>query len=173
MRRGAAAGVLGLSLLGGCTGPAAAPSPGPPPVPAPTPAPTPAPAETATARLADSAPLATCDGPLPRRTGDNDGIRGEASSGSVVALVPSTPLLSNREIKIVWRVTGSGDATFSAVGPGGVRVDPVWGPIPHSGSNFRYPGQEWGTGFSFPTPGCWTVHVARDDMTGRFELPIG
>jgi len=76
-----------------------------------------------------------------------------------------------KTLKIVWRVTGSGDARFSATGPGST-VTPAWGPEPHGGSTFQYPGDEWGTGFAFPAPGCWTVHVTRDDMTGTLSLPI-
>jgi hypothetical protein len=63
--------------------------------------------------------------------------------------------------KIVWRMTGSGPLTLTAVSPGGVRHRPVWGPEAHGGSNWNKPGQEWGAGYVFTTPGCWDLHAAR------------
>lgn len=68
---------------------------------------------------------------------------------------------AQQEVKIVWRMTGSGSPKFAAVGPSGSRVDPTWGPERHLGSNWNRPGDEWGTGFRFPKPGCWTVRVDR------------
>jgi hypothetical protein len=63
--------------------------------------------------------------------------------------------------KIVWRMTGSGPLTLTAVSPGGVRHRPVWGPEAHGGSNWNKPGQEWGAGYVFTTPGCWDLHAGR------------
>ena len=37
-----------------------------------------------------------------------------------------------------------------ATGPGGRTLRPVWGPEPHSGSSYHRPGDEWGTGWTFP-----------------------
>jgi len=73
----------------------------------------------------------------------------------------SSPLHTGRTIKFVWRVTGAGTAQFTATGPSGVTIRPAWGPESHGSSNFRAPGDEWGMGFSFPTPGCWTINVSR------------
>jgi hypothetical protein len=120
------------------------------------------------------APHVDCDHPPPAPAHANEGFQGESSSGSVVALLFADPsdLSAGKELKIVWRVTGTGMARFSATGPGSRSIAPVWGPEGHGGSNFNYPGEEWGTGFLFPTPGCWTVHVQRDDLTGSLSLPI-
>ena len=63
--------------------------------------------------------------------------------------------------KIVWRMTGSGPLTLTAVSPVGVRHRPVWGPEAHGGSNWNKPGQEWGAGYVFTTPGCWDLHADR------------
>jgi hypothetical protein len=63
--------------------------------------------------------------------------------------------------KIVWRMTGSGPLTLTAVSPGGLRHRPVWGPEAHGGSNWNKPGQEWGAGYVFTTPGCWDLHASR------------
>ncbi|RKR90201.1 hypothetical protein BDK92_4569 [Micromonospora pisi] len=70
-------------------------------------------------------------------------------------------LTADRDTKIVWRMTGTGDLTMRATGPAGAEVTPIWGPTGHSGSNWKRPGDEWGTGWHFPTPGCWTVHASR------------
>ncbi|HEV7980251.1 hypothetical protein [Amycolatopsis sp.] len=129
-------------------------------------------ADETPAPAASLAPHVDCDHPpAPESTG----IQGEASSGSVVAWVmadKSHGLPVGETLKIVWRMTGAGDARFSATGPGSATVAPAWGPEPHGGSTFQYPGDEWGTGFAFPAPGCWTIHVTRDDMTGTLSLPI-
>jgi hypothetical protein len=71
------------------------------------------------------------------------------------------PRVGDQE-KIVWRMTGSGPLTLTAVSPGGVRHRPVWGPDAHGGSNWNKPGQEWGAGYVFTTPGCWDLHADRD-----------
>jgi hypothetical protein len=71
------------------------------------------------------------------------------------------PLRAGREVKIVWRMTGSGDIRFTAIGPSGEQIAPTAGPTPHSGSNWVRPGGEWGTVFRFPTRGCWTIQVTR------------
>jgi hypothetical protein len=106
---------------------------------------------------------------------ESEGVQGDASSGSVVAWVmadKSHGMPVGQTYKIVWRVTGTGQARFSASSPGSAPVAPVWGPEGPRGSSFHYPGDEWGTGFVFPTPGCWTIHVTRDDMSGSLSLPI-
>ena len=70
------------------------------------------------------------------------------------------PRVGDQE-KIVWRMTGSGPLTLTAVSPGGMRHRPVWGPEAHGGSNWNKPGQEWGAGYVFTTPGCWDLHASR------------
>lgn len=71
-----------------------------------------------------------------------------------------------KDFKIVFRLTGSGDARFSAHGPDGQTLAPVWGPEPHGGSTWTRPGDEWGLGFRFPTSGCWRLHAERTGAAG-------
>ena len=71
------------------------------------------------------------------------------------------PARAGDQEKIVWRMTGSGPLTLTAVSPGGVRHRPVWGPEAHGGSNWNKPGQEWGAGYVFTAPGCWDLHADR------------
>jgi hypothetical protein len=81
------------------------------------------------------------------------------------------PLRQNTEMKVVWRMTGAGDLSMRATGPGGAAVTPVWGPESHGDSTWRKPGDEWGTGWVFPTAGCWTVHATRSE-SGSGELAL-
>jgi hypothetical protein len=66
------------------------------------------------------------------------------------------------DLKIAWRMTGSGDLQVTATSPSGATVAPAWGPEAHGGSNWDRPGDEWGTGWVFDQPGCWQLHLARD-----------
>lgn len=52
-------------------------------------------------------------------------------------------------------MTGTGDFKVVARTQSGTEVRPAWGPILHD------PGDEWGTGFVYPTRGCWDMHVSR------------
>ena len=78
----------------------------------------------------------------------------------------------NTELKIVWRVTGEGKFTTEAVGPEGVIIEPDWGPDIHGGSNWQRPGDEWGTGWTFPEVGCWTLVVHRGDSEAVMSVNI-
>lgn len=76
------------------------------------------------------------------------------------------------EIKIVWRVTGEVDLAIEALGPGETSLDPDWGPSFHGGSNWDRPGEEWGTGWTFPEVGCWIFEVRRGDSTAHLSVDI-
>ncbi|MFE0103417.1 hypothetical protein [Streptomyces sp. NPDC059009] len=58
-------------------------------------------------------------------------------------------------------MTGTGPLTLRAVSPGHAAVTPNWGPEQHSSTTWHRPGAEWGTGWTFPSPGCWTVKATR------------
>ncbi|MBO4210411.1 hypothetical protein [Micromonospora echinofusca] len=88
-------------------------------------------------------------------------------------MIFSTGMLTTGDrIKVVWRMTGSGDLSISATGPDGRVVAPIWGPEPHGGSNWTRPGDEWGTGWVFPTPGCWTINLTRTSGKGHLVLRV-
>jgi hypothetical protein len=59
-----------------------------------------------------------------------------------------------KQVKIVWRMTGSGILRLQADGPGGIKRKPLWGPDRHGSSSWKRPGAEWGSGFVFPRSGC-------------------
>ena len=69
--------------------------------------------------------------------------------------------------KIVWRMTGTGLLTLAAISPDGRHHRLAWGPDAHQGSNWDKPGEEWGAGYVFTTPGCWDLRAVRGDATAE------
>ena len=69
-------------------------------------------------------------------------------------------------LKWIWRMTGTGSLRIFATAPSGTRVNPVWGPDRHTGSNWVHPGGEWGTGWFFWEKGCWRIHATRGKTHG-------
>jgi hypothetical protein len=104
----------------------------------------------------------------------SDGVVGlRADGGTVTALLFGTlPAETGSTFKIVWRVTGEGDLTVQSLRPDGSKGKLAWAPEPHEGSNFVAPGEEWGTGFAFDSPGCWQVNVRRDGVTAHLAIPV-
>ena len=66
------------------------------------------------------------------------------------------------DLKVVWRMTGTGDLAVRLLDPDGRATALDWGPEPHGGSTYHRPGDEWGTGFTFDQAGCWEIRFARD-----------
>jgi hypothetical protein len=84
----------------------------------------------------------------------------------------SVRIPAEEEVKIVWRSIGEGSFTVDAQGPDGVVIEPTWGPDPHGSSTWERPGEEWGTGWIFPSAGCWTFEVSRGDATARLVAEV-
>src|SRR5262245_49493065 len=113
----------------------------------------------------------TCDRPGRQRSGD---IQGQATEATLWAL-PFAPLPfpTRHEVKIVWRMTGSGSPRFSATGPTGEDPDALqWGPEEHLDSTWNRPGDEWGTGFRFTEAGCWRITVRRGEGSGSIWVRV-
>ena len=92
--------------------------------------------------------------------------------GLIMATGPDNPLRANEQVKIVWRITGSGELHLSSIGPNG-RTHPLqWGPALHASSTYQRPGQEWGAGYLFAQPGCWTLHATRGTATADVWMEI-
>jgi hypothetical protein len=90
-----------------------------------------------------------------------------------LALGPGeVPPRAGDELKIVWRMTGSGPLRIVFTAPDGRQRPLVFGPEAHSASSYHRPGDEWGTGFRFATHGCWHIHLARDDTSGDVWLNV-
>ena len=94
------------------------------------------------------------------------------SDGEVWALPFFERAYANEDEKIVWRITGEGDHfQAQAQSEDGTVIQPIWIEY-HGGSNWQRPGQEWGTGFNFPTPGCWTITVSRGETRAEISLDV-
>lgn len=158
--------ILLMGFLLGCT--ALAPAPSPTPEPSPIPA-------TSTPDPLPSAMAAVC---VPSHIQNSDigfsEIQGTMSpDGEVWALLFFGKAQTEQELKIVWKVTGEGGkVTVEARHADGTVVSPIWGPEIHEGSNWNRPGNEWGTGFNFPKPGCWTLTATRGTITGEIRLEV-
>ncbi|MEU4571629.1 hypothetical protein ACBI99_41795 [Nonomuraea sp. ATR24] len=85
-------------------------------------------------------------------------------------LFAEVPFEAGAEVKIVWRMTGEGPLR-AAASLDGRRARLVW-LEEHSGSSWRRPGREWGTGWVFPEPGCWKVELSRTRGSGYVWLDV-
>ena len=126
---------------------------------------------------AQSTPLATQPACQPSQTqpttvGSPEVQGTMKSAGEMWALLFFDKAQAHQEVKIVWRITGSGKQ-FDAQAQleDGTIIHPIWVTY-HGGSNWDRPGDEWGTGFNFPAPGCWTLTVARGETIGEIRLEV-
>jgi hypothetical protein len=95
------------------------------------------------------------------------------SAGEIWALLFFDKAQAKKEEKIVWRITGTGKQfDIRAQHEDGTIIHPIWGPEYHGSSNWERPGDEWGTGFNFPKPGCWTLTVTLGETTGEIRLEV-
>jgi hypothetical protein len=121
-----------------------------------------------------TATLATCSTPtrFGAQSASNE-IRGATTKGSLWGLAfGHVPPRAGDELKIVWRMTGNGPLRVVFNAPDGHARPLVFGPEAHGSSNYHRPGDEWGTGFRFATPGCWHIHLTRAGTSGDVWLDI-
>lgn len=90
--------------------------------------------------------------------------KGHAPRASLYAL--DLVATAGHQTKIVWRMTGTGDLQMFAENAAGTRVTPDWMQQHTLGSSWSRPGDEWGTGWTFPTAGCWRVFAIRETVAG-------
>jgi len=116
-----------------------------------------------------AAPVASACGALPAQTP-----LAEVKGSRLWALVfGPVPIRARTETKIVWRMGGHGAFSIGAKTTGGSSAQLTFGPELHDGSTWNVPNtDEWGTGFIFPTAGCWRVHAGRDGATGDVYLLV-
>ena len=118
-----------------------------------------------------SPPVASACGALPTQTP-----LAEVQGSHLWALVfGPVPIKARTETKIVWRMGGHGAFNIGAKTTDGTSAQLTFGPELHDGSTWNVPNtDEWGTGFIFPTAGCWRVHAWRDGTTGDvYFLVVG
>ena len=97
------------------------------------------------------------------------------SDGELWALLFFDSATANQDLKFVWRITTTGTGQgfhIEAKSENGKTITPIWGPEFHGDSNWNRPGEEWGTGFNFPEPGCWTITVTSGATIGEIYLNI-
>ena len=98
-------------------------------------------------------------------------VHGSATPGvSLWALVfARVPVPVGQQVKIVWRMTGAGAFTVAARDARGpARL--ADGPGRHGSSTWDRPGEEWGTVWVFPRPGCWHLRATRGTASGDVWL---
>ena len=128
-----------------------------------------APTQTAAPTFAPIGPLGApgCNPPSSQQPSGVAGpeVQATSANGSLWLLLFGNTKVGV-DLKIVWRMTGTGDLHLVAIGPQGQRVAPDWGPEAHGSSNWNRPGDEWGAGFTMPVAGCWDLHATRDNISG-------
>jgi hypothetical protein len=87
------------------------------------------------------------------------------------ALVGTLDVVAGRQTKIILKLGGSGDPTFVALAPDRTRVMPDE-MQPHAASTWLRPGDEWGSGWTFPQPGCWDLHAERGGVASDLWLVV-
>jgi hypothetical protein len=97
-----------------------------------------------------------------------EGTGHQATLYGLIMVTSAMPVRVGEDVKIVWRMTGSGPLQLSATNPLGKVVPLTWGPEPHGGSDFARPGDECGAGYAFAVPGCWDLHAQR--TTGSADV---
>ncbi len=106
-----------------------------------------------------------------RPQGGGQEIQGSAtpSSAQFWALAP-LPVKAPGD-KFVFRITGTGSLHLYADGPDGLQV--VSPRLErHTSSPWDRPGDEWGGNLWTPEPGCWEVHVVRNDTEGSMSFNV-
>ena len=97
------------------------------------------------------------------------------SNGQLWALLFFDKATPNTDLKFVWRITVTGAGLgfhAQAQNENGTVILPVWGPDYHESSTWQRPGMEWGTGFNFPEPGCWTITVSLGTTKGEIYVDV-
>ena len=122
---------------------------------------------------APSAPAATCPADARIAPDGADGLarEGVGTDATLWALFFADSLTTGADSKVVWRMSGSGDLRIVATGPDGRTIEPIWIER-HGDSSFQRPGDEWGTGWRFPTAGCWTFHATRPVGSGELTVRV-
>jgi hypothetical protein len=132
-----------------------------------TSAPTSDPSATAARTVCQPSQIQTSKNEFPETQGTM------STEGEMWALLFFDKAHSNEDTKIVWRITGSGNQfTAQARHEDGTVISPIWGPDYHGGSNWEHPGDEWGTGFNFSKPGCWTLTATRGTTIGEIRIEV-
>lgn len=126
--------------------------------------------------MGDPTPPASADCPagvrIPAQKNNLPEMQGLGRDVTLFGLFFSSQVTAGQQVKVVWRMTGEGDLSMVATGPGGRTLRPEWGPDRHSSSSYHRPGDEWGTGWTFPVKGCWTIDATRKVGKARIAIRV-
>jgi hypothetical protein len=129
----------------------------------------PAPATQPTPACRTPSPITPWQAGFPLVEGRGSGV----SLWGIVMTSSRGPAQVGEEVKIVWRMTGSGPLTLLSIAPDGRRAPLEWGPVMHdTGSTFNKPGDEWGAGYVFNSPGCWDLRAIRGSLHADVLLTV-
>jgi hypothetical protein len=155
-----------LVVVAGCSSPVVEDQSAPAAVPTASPAP----------QMDDPTPPASSDCPasaeFPAYQNNLPEMQGVGHDATLFGLFFSPRAVAGQPIKVVWRMTGDGDLAMRATGPGGRKLRPAWGSEAHSASSYHRPGDEWGTGWTFPSAGCWTIEATRRTGTATIAIRV-
>ncbi|MCW2646394.1 MAG: hypothetical protein JWP07_2503 [Pseudonocardiales bacterium] len=176
MKRAILVCAIFLLMLAGCTRTRSSPTAAPRPT-----TPSKMPSDTHSSPTAQAGPIPLgrpgCEPPSPITRGAGfPEVEGSSTKiqlwGLIMAERADKPLRVNEQVKIVWRITGSGELRLTSIAPDG-RTQPLqWGPDMHLSSTYARPGEEWGGGYLFTQPGCWDLHANRGDATADVWLNV-
>jgi hypothetical protein len=88
------------------------------------------------------------------------------------ALFFGLPIHAAIEEKIAWRMPGTGQFVVFARDAQGRKINPSTAPVKHLSSKWDHPGEEWGSGVTFPHAGCWTLVASRLNRVGTFVVNV-
>ncbi len=97
------------------------------------------------------------------------------TDGELWALLFFDQARAHQDLKFVWRIASIGTGPsfqIDAKNENGKTTLPIWGPEFHESSSWHRPGLEYGTGFNFPEPGCWTITVTSGATIGEIVLDV-
>jgi len=99
--------------------------------------------QSSSPRQAVTGPVASCARPSPIGEAPGGGgpeVLGHGTGAQLRGLIMASPfplVAGPRDVKVVWRMTGSGPLKLAAYDSDGRRIALAWGPEPHGGSNYR------------------------------------
>jgi hypothetical protein len=98
---------------------------------------------------------------------------GVTAFGQFQGATPNDLSADGQTVKMVLRMSGTGELKTTLTAPDGSARSLDWGPEPHTQSNYQRPGDERGTGFSFDQEGCWAIAFKRGESdSATFWLEV-
>ena len=102
-------------------------------------------------------------------TSEGDTVWALVEGPAVTRTRPPT-IVAGRPVKLIWRATGCGDLAVVAFDEAGLTLTSAQ--QAHTGSTWIRPGDEWGSGFTFPHGGCWELLATRGGTRRRVWLVV-